>query len=36
MKIWKIILGFLGMVGALFAVGASKTKEVKKLGKVIK
>ena len=36
MKIWKIILGFLSMVGALFAVGASKSKEVKKLGKVIK
>ena len=36
MKIWKIILGFLSMAGALFAVGASKSKEVKKLGKVIK
>ena len=36
MKIWKIILGFLSMVGALFAVGVSKSKEVKKLGKVIK
>ena len=36
MKIWKIILGFLSMVGALFAVGASKSKEVKELGKVIK
>ena len=36
MKIWKIILGFLCMGGALFAVGASKSKEVKELGKVIK
>ena len=36
MKIWKIILGFLSMVGALFAVGASKSKEVKELEGVIK
>ena len=36
MKIWKLILGFLSMVGALFAVGATKSKEVKKLEKVIK
>ena len=36
MKIWKIILGFLGMVGALFAAGAAKSKEVKVLEGVIK
>ena len=36
MKIWKIILGFFAMVGALFAAGASKSKEVEELGKVIK
>ena len=36
MKIWKIILGFFGMVGALFAAGAVKSKEVKELKKVIK
>ena len=36
MKIWKIILGFFGMVTALFAAGAVKSKEVKELKKVIK
>ena len=36
MKIWKIILGFLGMVGALFAAGTAKSKEVKELEGVIK
>ena len=36
MKIWKIILGFLGLVGGLFAAGAAKSKEVKKLKEVIK
>ncbi len=36
MKIWKIILGFLGLVGGLFAAGAAKNKEVKKLKEVIK
>ena len=36
MKIWKIILGFLSMVGALFAVGASKSKEVKSLVRSLK
>ena len=35
MKIWKLVLGFLGLVGGLFAVNASKSKEVKKLKKVI-
>ena len=35
MKLWKIILGFLGAVGALFAVNKSKSVEVKKLKKVI-
>ena len=33
MKIWKIILGFLGLVGGLFAAGAAKNKEVKKIVK---
>ena len=36
MKLWKIILGFLGLVGGLFAAGAAKSKEVKKLKEVIK
>ena len=36
MKIWKLILGFFGLIGGLFAVGAVKSKEVKKLEKVIK
>ena len=36
MKIWKLVLGFLGLVGGLFAAGAAKSKEVKKLKKVIK
>jgi len=35
MKIWKLILGFLGLVGGLFAAGATKSKEVKKLKKAI-
>ena len=35
MKLWKIILGFLCAVGALFAVNKSKSVEVKKLKKVI-
>ena len=28
MKIWKVILGFLGLVGGLFAAGATKNKKV--------
>ena len=36
MKIWKLILGFLGLVGGLFAVNATKSKKVKELKKVIK
>jgi len=36
MKIWKIILGFFGLIGGLFAANAVKSKEVKKLEKVIK
>jgi len=36
MKIWKLILGFLGLIGWLFAAGASKSKEVKELECVIK
>ena len=36
MKIWKLILGLFGLVGGLFAVQASKKKEVKELEKVIK
>jgi len=35
MKLWKIILGFLGGVGALLAVNKAKSEEVKKLKKVI-
>ena len=31
MKLWKIILGFLGGVGALLAVNKAKSEEVKKL-----
>jgi|TARA_B100001094_G_C17913710_1_gene662470 chromosome segregation ATPase len=36
MKIWKIVLGFFGLVGGLFALQSSKKKEVKELEKVIK
>ena len=36
MKIWKLILGFLGLVGGLFAANATKSKKVKELKKVIK
>ena len=36
MKIWKLILGFFGLVGGLFAVNAAKSKEVKELEGVIK
>tara|TARA_R110000851_G_scaffold58526_2_gene135877 strand:- start:655 stop:966 length:312 start_codon:yes stop_codon:yes gene_type:complete len=36
MKIWKLIFGFFGLVGGLFAVGVVKSKEVKELKKVIK
>ena len=36
MKIWKLILGFFGLLGGLFAANAVKSKEVKKLEKVIK
>ena len=36
MKIWKLILGFFGLIGGLFAANAVKSKEVKKLGKAIK
>jgi len=36
MKIWKLILGFFGIVGGLFAVNASKSKKVKELKNVIK
>ena len=35
MKIWKLIVGFLGLVGGLFAAGATKSKKVKELKKVI-
>ena len=36
MKIWKLILGFFGLIGGLFAAGAVKSKEVKELEGVIK
>ena len=38
MKIWKVILGFFGLIGGLFAANAvtNKSKEVKELGKAIK
>ena len=36
MKIWKLIVGFFGLLGGLFAANAVKSKEVKKLKKVIK
>jgi uncharacterized protein YlxW (UPF0749 family) len=36
MKIWKLILGFFGLLGGLFAAGAVKSKKVKELKKVIK
>ena len=36
MKIWKLILGFFGLIGGLFAAGAVKSKEVKELKNVIK
>jgi ribosomal protein S20 len=33
MKIWKIVLGFFGLVGGLFALQSSKKKEVKTVSK---
>jgi len=36
MKLWKIILGFLGVVGGLFAASSVKNKKVQELKKVIK
>ena len=36
MKIWKLILGFFGVVGGLFAAKSVKSKEVEKLKEVIK
>jgi len=36
MKIWKLVLGFFGIVGGLFAAKAVKSKEIKELEKVIK
>ena len=36
MKIWKLILGFFGLIGGHIAANAVKSKEVKKLGKAIK
>ena len=36
MKIWKLILGFFGLIGGLFAANAVKSKEVKELEGVIK
>ena len=38
MKIWKLILGFFGLIGGLFAANAvsNKSKEVKELEGVIK
>ena len=36
MKIWKLIIGFLGLVGGLFAMNAGKSKKVKELKKVIR
>ena len=34
MKIWKLLIGFFGLVGGLFAVQASKKKEVKDYSKI--
>jgi septal ring factor EnvC (AmiA/AmiB activator) len=36
MKIWKLLIGLFGLVCGLFAVQASKKKEVKELEEVIK
>jgi chromosome segregation ATPase len=36
MKIWKMLIGLAGLVGGLFAMQASKKKEVKELEVVIK
>ena len=36
MKMWKLILGFFGLVGGLFAASAVKSKEVEELKDVIK
>ena len=36
MKIWKLILGFLGLIGGLFAAGTAKSRKVKELEGVIK
>ena len=35
MKLWKVILGFFGLIGGLFAAKQIKSKEVQKLKKVI-
>ena len=35
MKIWKVILGFFGLIGGLFAANQIKSKEVQKLKKII-
>tara|TARA_R110000796_G_scaffold161845_2_gene278598 strand:- start:1427 stop:1738 length:312 start_codon:yes stop_codon:yes gene_type:complete len=36
MKIWKLVLGFFGVIGGLFAANAVKSKEVEELKVVIK
>ena len=36
MKIWKLILGFFGLIGGLFAANAVKSKEVKEVENEIK
>ena len=36
MKIWKLILGFFGLIAGLLAAGTVKSKEVKELEGVIK
>jgi len=36
MKVWKLVIGFFGIIGGLFAAKAVKSKEVEQLKKVIK
>ena len=36
MKLWKLLLGILGLLGGLFAANSSRKKEIKELEGVIK
>ena len=36
MKVWKLLISLLGLIGGALALGANKNKKVKELKKVIK